>query len=155
LINRIGVFDLTRIVWRSKISSPDITYEYNILFCFTLLEAQLGTILACIPTMQPIFRRFLASDFIASLRSNLLSNKGTHDSSHYNSSMPSHGTIGSRGGFKFRMNKLGSDTDSITHLEEDNLRGSYAKNAVEVRTNPGPQTQQEGINVTSEWDVRR
>ncbi|RYC54804.1 hypothetical protein CHU98_g11411 [Xylaria longipes] len=53
----INVINLIRLAWRQKVSSPDITYEYALLFFFSVLEAQLGIVLACVPLMQPVIQK--------------------------------------------------------------------------------------------------
>ncbi|KAI0421160.1 hypothetical protein F5X98DRAFT_293212 [Xylaria grammica] len=50
----INIINLLRIAWRSKVGSPDRTYEYALLLLFTVIEIQLGIILACVPMMQPV-----------------------------------------------------------------------------------------------------
>ncbi|KAJ2989964.1 hypothetical protein NUW58_g3198 [Xylaria curta] len=53
----INILNLIRLAWRQKVSSTDITYEYALLFFFSVLEAQLGIVLACVPLMQPVLHK--------------------------------------------------------------------------------------------------
>ncbi|KAI0197879.1 hypothetical protein F4808DRAFT_463260 [Astrocystis sublimbata] len=53
----INVINLLRIAWREAVASPDRTYEYALLLFFTVIEIQLGIILACVPVLRPVMRK--------------------------------------------------------------------------------------------------
>jgi hypothetical protein len=57
--------------------SPDLTYNLVMTYVFTVLEPMLAIICACLPVMQGLFIKGMASGFgMSSLRSLLRSNKG-------------------------------------------------------------------------------
>lgn len=138
-----------RIAWREKIESIDVTYDYALLFAFTLLEAQLGIILASVPVMQPVVRKFTQSGPLARLRTIFGSTKGTAMSN----SAPL--TVGSKGN-RIRLQKLDSETDSIKPLGTEEL----GHGAVDYRSPSEMEHNELGhhghgsIQVTHTWDVR-
>lgn len=65
----INIFNLIRIAWRETVSSPGITFEYALLICFSVLESQLGIVLACVPAIQPVLRELGSGDTLKGTRS--------------------------------------------------------------------------------------
>lgn len=90
----IGVFDLIRIAWRSKIDSPDFTESYAILFMFSLLEPELGIFLACLPLCQPVARAIADSRLVVWSRKTLLNGSSWSRSKTGNTSTKSEGLSG-------------------------------------------------------------
>jgi hypothetical protein len=138
-----------RIAWRDKIVGLDITYNQALLFAFTLLEAQLGIILASIPVMQPIIRKVTHTGPLGKLRSIFTASKGT--TAARTSEHPR--TIGSKDS-RIKLRKLGSDTDSI--LGDEGFghgiiaeRGTAENDEHDSRPHDG-----RAIHVSHSWEVR-
>jgi hypothetical protein len=131
-----------RIAWRDKIVGLDITYNQALLFAFTLLEAQLGIILASIPVMQPIIRKVTHTGPLGKLRSIFTASKGT--TAARTSEHPR--TIGSKDS-RIKLRKLGSDTDSILGIIAE--RGTAENDEHDSRPHDG-----RAIHVSHSWEVR-
>ncbi|KAI0386908.1 hypothetical protein F5Y04DRAFT_73660 [Hypomontagnella monticulosa] len=142
----IIVFNLIRIAWREKVASSDITYEYALLFCFTVLEPELGILLACIPTIQPVLRKLantIPLKSFGSFFSQQRSTRGTSQTGPLQAGLSN--TIGSNQGRKL-------DTFSSFDIETDSTRPfhrlqDYEMGVVDMRA--------DGIEVTQSWEVRR
>jgi hypothetical protein len=138
-----------RIAWRDKIVSLDVTYDYALLFAFTLLEAQLGIVLASIPVMQPILRKLTHSGLLGKLRTIFTVSRGTTngDSSHRH-------TIGTKP-THIKLRKLGSDTDSVRPLGDDELGHCNVEDRAfsESDGRESRPFEDSAIRVSHSWDV--
>ncbi|KAI0853137.1 hypothetical protein F5Y00DRAFT_257791 [Daldinia vernicosa] len=139
----IIVFNLVRIAWRKKVASPDVTHEYAILFCFTVLEPELGILLACVPVVQPVVRKLANTTPLKQLGSYFSQRKSTCDTSQANPIR----TIGS-GNQRHNLNDLGS-----FDLETNGNRPFHRLYDYELRSMDVGMGH--GIQVTQSWDVRR
>ncbi|KAF2679549.1 hypothetical protein K458DRAFT_393679 [Lentithecium fluviatile CBS 122367] len=144
----IGVFNLIRIAWRSKVSSLDITYDYALLFTFSVLEAQLGILLASIPVMQPILRKAGGLGLFSALHSNY-TRKSTKNSSSVQLQ-----TIGSMRTRSYPHKKGSSDTDSICPLGLAETGASTTGGTADAgKPDSGPN--EGAIHVEQTWEVKR
>ncbi|RWA05041.1 hypothetical protein EKO27_g10070 [Xylaria grammica] len=136
----IIIFNLIRLVWREKVASPDITYEYALLFAFSVLEAQIGIVLASVPVMLPALRKLAATWPISLLLA-------ARDDARP-APLRFLTTIGGSGKKKSNMRKLGSfdtEMDSTARLGQDT---NIEIDAV------GRIPSEEGVRVTHTWEVR-
>ncbi|KAI0410957.1 hypothetical protein F5X98DRAFT_384561 [Xylaria grammica] len=136
----IIIFNLIRLVWREKVASPDITYEYALLFAFSVLEAQIGIVLASVPVMLPALRELAATWPISLLLA-------ARDDARP-APLRFLTTIGGSGKKKSNMRKLGSfdtEMDSTARLGQDT---NIEIDAV------GRIPSEEGVRVTHTWEVR-
>ena len=146
---RIGVFDLIRIAWRSKIDSPDVTYSYAVLFMFTLLEPELGTFLACLPLCQPVAHSFVKSSYFLWSRNTLFGTIKWSRSGTNNTSKRSVGSVVSNNKMRHanqeEFRRLPGDSESskglryeehgLADLEagDDGMRTNMARDAIRVK----------------------
>jgi len=128
----IITFNIVRLAWSNKVKSLDVTYDHAILFCFSELEIQLGLILASVPVMQPVFRKYFGSGFYGSTRGTARSNGPTAGSAN-----PMQlGTIGSS-----RVRKYNNILETDSTHEFDLASHGY--------------TDKDKISVTQDWEIRR
>ncbi|KAF2730066.1 hypothetical protein EJ04DRAFT_555700 [Polyplosphaeria fusca] len=137
---KINVFTVMRIAWRKRLFNSDATYARGLLFCLTLLEAQLGIALASIPAMQPAIRRI--KELVArrrgckretSGRTNLIDCEGQVIASPAQDG--------------------GSDSDSVEPLRQPMMARSNSTIRSCLRSN-GPGLSSEGvIRITQTWNI--
>jgi len=146
-----------RIAWRDKVTSPDVTYDYALMFCFTLLEPQLGIVLASIPIMQPVLRKWTHSGPLARFRTIFAGSRGTtvgKNSTHLK-------TFGSGNNRTKGHSKLQfSDTDSVRPLGgEGSIEGADGSGTPNLKSDHAYDDHHRmgsgTIKVTQTWDVHR
>ena len=137
----INIFNVIRIAWRKKVASPDIMYEYALLFFFSVLEAQLGILLACVPSMQPALREMAVGSRITSAARSFFSDRKSTRGASRGTYSPNTSKDSS-----YRLQRLHSfdpETDGLVHASE--TRG----NRIERST-----TAANAIYITSTLDVQ-
>lgn len=124
-----------RIAWRKRISDSDITYSRGLLFCLTLLEAQLGIVLASVPAIQPAIRRIMGM-----LSRRQPYKEGTPKVSSY---------VDSEGQLMVSRAQDGSDSDSVRPLGKPMMARSNS-----TIKSGGHRPSPEGvICITQTWDI--
>jgi hypothetical protein len=141
LLQRILVFVLIRLTWRSKVASADTTYEYSLLFLFSVLESEVGIILACIPVMQPALRRIAKVGPLKRMGSFFTQKEITEG----NFSLPNGSAGVSMRHGMHRLNSSNDDTESISPFG-DHEQG--------IEMDSGHIYRGDGIKVTQTWTVR-
>ncbi|KAF2805468.1 uncharacterized protein BDZ99DRAFT_574397 [Mytilinidion resinicola] len=136
----IVTFNIIRLAWTDKVKSPDITYAYAILFCFSELEIQLGLILASVPLMQPVLHKYLGVGFPGKSPT-----ARSHNKSGASTNPIQLGTIGSTRTRKYN-NIL--ETESAREFDLDEEDEGDAESASRISPNLGK------ISVTLDWEIR-
>lgn len=137
----IGVFDLIRIAWRNKVASPDITYEYALLFCFSVLEGQLGIVLACVPVMQPALRKLTNKADLVALGSVF---SGKINSRASSNPLPKSNTSGNLGRRLQRLDSFDPDINTTRTLGQGQ----------DIEMGEGNTDAADRIQVTRTWGIQ-
>ena len=151
---RLCIVSVSRIILVQQVTNADQTYNAALLTCFTLLESQLGIVLACLPIIRPAAVKLRDSTANTLTRRLISTGKGsTTDNRAASSTIPSSVNSKKRNFHRLHDNMY-PFTNASTTVNEVQSTALDDLEAIEGTSKPG-YVPQEGIQVTRTWDNQR
>ena len=150
-MSRLCIVSVSRIILVRQVTNRDQTYSATLLVCFTLLESQLGIVLACLPIIRPATVK-LRDSTANTLTWRLLSTgKGSTTNSQTSSSANPATAKSKKGAFDRLYDNMYPFTLASTTVNEVQSTALDDLETIDGTTKSG-NIPQRGIQVTRTWD---